>query len=126
MTLTTDASITGIQSDQSTCEVKYRQQSSSAEESIHAKLFINAAGGGALNLAHSQGLAGDYGLLPLKGRYAISKESSMGDKYKMLVYPVPVKGAFALGTHSTLAISGHVKLGPTIFPAFSPENYDML
>ena len=65
-------------------------------------------------------------MLPLKGRYAISKDSDMGDMYKMLVYPVPVKGAFALGAHSTLAISGHVKIGPTIFPAFSPENYDMM
>ena len=50
----------------------------------------------------------------------------MGDMYKMLVYPVPVKGAFVLGVHSTLAVSGHVKLGPTLFPALSPENYDLL
>ena len=63
-------------------------------------------------------------MLPLKGRYAISKDAEMGNKFKMLVYPVPVKGAFHLGVHSTLNISGHVKLGPTIFPAFSPENYD--
>ena len=48
----------------------------------------------------------------------------MGEKYRMLVYPVPIKGAFVLGVHSTLAVTGHVKLGPTIFPAFSPENYD--
>ena len=92
---------------------------------LATRLFINAAGLGALDLAHSQGLAGQYAMLPLKGRYAISKDSDMGDMYKMLVYPVPVKGAFALGAHSTLAISGHVKIGPTIFPAFSPENYDM-
>lgn len=63
-------------------------------------------------------------MLPLKGRYAISKEAEMGEKYRMLVYPVPIKGAFVLGVHSTLAVTGHVKLGPTIFPAFSPENYD--
>ena len=63
-------------------------------------------------------------MLPLKGRYAISKDANFGDPYKTLVYPVPVKGAFVLGVHSTLAISGHVKLGPTAFPAFSPENYD--
>ena len=48
----------------------------------------------------------------------------MGDRFNMLVYPVPVKGAFVLGVHSTLAVSGHVKIGPTAFPAFSPENYD--
>ena len=44
----------------------------------------------------------------------------------MLVYPVPVKGAFVLGVHSTLAVSGHVKLGPTLFPALTPENYDYI
>lgn len=42
----------------------------------------------------------------------------------MLVYPVPIKGSNVLGVHSTLAISGHVKIGPTVFPAFSPENYE--
>jgi len=44
----------------------------------------------------------------------------------MLVYPVPVKGAFVLGVHSTLTVSGHIKIGPTVFPAFSLENYDGL
>ena len=44
----------------------------------------------------------------------------------MLVYPVPVKGAFVLGVHSTLTVSGHIKIGPTVFPAFSNENYDGL
>ena len=63
-------------------------------------------------------------MLPLKGRYAISKDANFGDKFKMLVYPVPLPGAFVLGVHSTLSISGHLKLGPTVFPAFSPENYD--
>jgi len=87
-------------------------------------MFINAAGLQSLDIAHGQNLATDYSLLPIKGRYAISKDASFGDRYNMLVYPVPVKGAFVLGVHSTLAISGHLKLGPTAFPAFSPENYE--
>lgn len=87
-------------------------------------MMINAAGLHALNIAHSQGLATDYTMLPIKGRYAISKDPAMADKYQTLVYPVPVDGNFALGVHSTLAVDGHVKLGPTVFPAFSPENYD--
>lgn len=125
--LTHNANITGLQSCENTktCSVKYADSTNAAQEAIEAKLFINAAGLGALKLAHSQGLAERFAMLPLKGRYAISKESSMGNMYNMLVYPVPVKGAFVLGTHSTLAINGHVKLGPTVFPAFSPENYDM-
>jgi len=50
----------------------------------------------------------------------------MADKYKMLVYPVPVKGAYVLGIHSTITVDGRVKIGPTVFPAFAKENYDGL
>lgn len=60
-------------------------------------------------------------MVPIKGRYAISKEP--GD-IKMLVYPVPVEGAYVLGVHSTLTPHGFVKIGPTVFPAFGKENYD--
>lgn len=44
----------------------------------------------------------------------------------MLVYPVPVKGAYVLGVHSTITVDGRLKVGPTVFPAFSNENYDNL
>jgi L-2-hydroxyglutarate oxidase LhgO len=44
----------------------------------------------------------------------------------MLVYPVPAEGAYVLGVHSTLTTDGYVKVGPTVFPAFGKENYDML
>jgi hypothetical protein len=30
-----------------------------------------------------------------------------------------------LGVHSTLTTDGYVKIGPTVFPAFGKENYDM-
>jgi L-2-hydroxyglutarate oxidase LhgO len=62
-------------------------------------------------------------MVPIKGRYAISKEPV---DIKMLVYPVPAEGAFVLGVHSTLTPGGYVKIGPTVFPAFGKENYDML
>ena len=42
----------------------------------------------------------------------------------MLVYPVPVKGVFVLGVPSALTVSGHFKIGPIVFPAFSLENYE--
>ena len=44
----------------------------------------------------------------------------------MLVYPVPEEGAYVLGVHSTLTTDGSVKIGPTVFPAFGKENYDMM
>ena len=119
------ATVTNINNGEGrTAECHYTTAESRQIEKIDSRMFINAAGNHALRLAHSQNLARNYVMLPLKGRYAISKEAEMGDKYKMIVYPVPVKGAYVLGVHSTLAVSGHVKLGPTVFPAFSPENYD--
>lgn len=43
--------------------------------------------------------------------------------YKTLVYPVPIKGAYFLGVHSTLTVDGKMKVGPTVAPAFAMENY---
>ena len=64
-------------------------------------------------------------MLPLKGRYVIC-DKDVSDRYKTIVYPVPVKGAFNLGVHSTLTMDGRIKFGPTVFPAFSGANYDYL
>ena len=61
----------------------------------------------------------------MKGLYAIS-DSKLDDVYKTLVYPVPIKGAPFLGVHSTLTIDGRIKIGPTVAPAFSMENYNGL
>lgn len=44
--------------------------------------------------------------------------------YKTLVYPVPIKGAYFLGVHSTLTVDGYMKVGPTVAPAFAMENYN--
>jgi hypothetical protein len=44
----------------------------------------------------------------------------------MCVYPVPVKGAFFLGVHSTMTPYGELKIGPAAIPAFSLENYSGL
>lgn len=46
--------------------------------------------------------------------------------YKTLVYPVPLKGAYFLGVHSTITVDGYLKLGPTVSPALSLENYNWL
>ena len=45
------------------------------------------------------------------------------DDAKTLVYPVPLPNTQVLGIHSTLCLSGHVKIGPTVTPALSAENY---
>lgn len=85
--------------------------------------MINAAGLDSLEIAQKMGAATQLKMVPIKGRYAISKEPG---NIKMLVYPVPVEGAYVLGVHSTLTPGGYVKIGPTVFPAFGKENYDMM
>lgn len=47
----------------------------------------------------------------------------LDDHYKTIVYPIPLKGAYTLGVHSTLTTDGYVKIGPTTSPAFALENY---
>ena len=94
-------------------------------EVYEARYMINAAGLDSLRIAQDFGFASALRMIPLKGRYAISSQSH-AEKYKMLVYPVPVKGAYVLGVHSTITVDGKIKVGPTVFPAFAPENYDYL
>lgn len=65
-----------------------------------------------------------YSTLPVKGNYLISNRT-MGE-VRTLVYPVPMKGTYFLGVHSTITPDGHVKIGPSATPAFSLENYSGL
>jgi len=52
-------------------------------------------------------------------------DRKLDDQYKVLVYPVPIKGAYFLGVHSTITVDGYLKVGPTVSPAFSLENYTL-
>lgn len=87
--------------------------------------LINAAGQQSLHIAHDCGFGKDYSQFPIKGLYSIS-DKKLDHVYKTLVYPVPRKGAYFLGVHSTLTVDGYLKIGPTVSPAFSCENYNLL
>ena len=58
----------------------------------------------------------------MKGIYSYCDTDS--PDYKMCVYPVPLKGAYFLGVHSTITPYGKLKIGPAAIPAFSLENYN--
>jgi (S)-2-hydroxyglutarate dehydrogenase len=60
----------------------------------------------------------------MKGLYCMSK-TPLSD-YNTIVYPIPLKGAFTLGVHSTMTPEGYIKIGPTTSPAFGLENYQGL
>ena len=59
-------------------------------------------------------------MLPIKGHYLISDRPM--NNIRALVYPIPANNAM-IGVHSTITPEGYVKIGPSIAPAFSPENY---
>jgi len=82
--------------------------------------LINCAGLNALEIANSMFKGEKYKSLPVKGKYLISR-NPMKD-VKTLVYPIPINQAM-IGIHSTITTDGYVKVGPSITPAFSSENY---
>ena len=90
---------------------------------IECKYLINAARQQSLDIAHEHGIGLDYDFFPIKGLYSLS-DKKLDHIYKTLVYPVPIKGAYFLGVHSTLTVDGKMKIGPTVAPAFSLENYN--
>ena len=47
----------------------------------------------------------------------------LDDVYSTIVYPVPRRGSYYLGVHSTMTPDGHMKIGPTSSPALSLESY---
>jgi L-2-hydroxyglutarate oxidase len=88
---------------------------------IHADSVINAAGTGAIHLAHSAGVGHDYSQLPVLGLYKITPSENL--PLSRLVYPVPNPKNPFLGVHFTLTVDGSVKIGPTAIPVFGREQY---
>ena len=90
-------------------------------QEIKADNIINAAGTGAIHLAHSAGVGHDYSQLPVLGLYKITPRANL--PLSRLVYPVPNPKNPFLGVHFTLTVDGSVKIGPTAIPIFSRESY---
>ena len=80
---------------------------------IEFNTLINCAGENALGIAERLGApVEEYEDMPILGKYAKSIRP-VSDSFKHMVYPLPEKGNFTLGVHSTLTTDGHVKIGPT-------------
>ena len=83
--------------------------------------IVNAAGLYADRIARDFGFSKHYRILPFKGLYLYSSEST--GSIRTNIYPVPdLKNPF-LGVHFTVAASGKVKIGPTAIPGFWREQY---
>ncbi|KPK80268.1 MAG: FAD-dependent oxidoreductase [Gemmatimonas sp. SM23_52] len=82
---------------------------------------MNAAGLYADRVARDFGFAQRYRILPFKGLYLHAAPGSY--KLRTNIYPVPDLRTPFLGVHLTVAVDGHVTLGPNAVPALWREQY---
>jgi len=82
---------------------------------------VNAAGLYADKVARNYGFSEKYRMLPFKGIYLYSDETT--NPIRTHIYPVPDLGNPFLGVHFTVTVDGKVKIGPTAIPAFWREQY---
>ena len=74
-------------------------------------IIINAAGYGSLSIAQASGVALDYLLLPITGRYLSQKNSDF--QINLPIYGMPNSKNVSLGHHLTPDINGGFKIGPS-------------
>lgn len=94
-------------------------------EMIHSNFVINAAGGNAVDIAHSLGVASDYTDLHFRGEYwrAPIEYSSLT---KISVYSVPKYPDYPfLDPHWIVRADGRREIGPNAVLVFSPHAYNL-
>jgi L-2-hydroxyglutarate oxidase LhgO len=91
---------------------------------IAARYVINAAGLHADRVARDFGFGQRYRILPFKGLYLHAVRGSYS--LNTNIYPVPDLATPFLGVHLTVAVDGHVTIGPTAVPALWREQYGWL
>lgn len=90
---------------------------------VEAGRIINAAGTGALAIAHKFNLGIEYAQLPVLGTYRYTSHTNLG--LRRLVYPVPNPKNPFLGVHFTVTVDGEIKIGPSAIPTVSNEFYKL-
>jgi len=105
----------------SECEITQESELRIEGSPVIADRIINAAGGGAIHLAHKVGVGLHYSQLPVLGLYKVATQREIG--LQRLVYPVPNPVNPFLGVHFTLTVDGSVKIGPTAIPILGREQY---
>lgn len=94
-------------------------------KTIMSNFVINAAGGNAVDIAHSIGVANDYTDLHFRGEYWRAPVE-YNDLTKISVYSVPKYPEYPfLDPHWIVRADGRREIGPNAVPVFSPYGYDL-
>jgi (S)-2-hydroxyglutarate dehydrogenase len=89
------------------------------------KYLVNAAGGNAVDIAHSMKVAGEYTDLHFRGEYWQAPEEYR-DLTKSSVYTVPKYPEYPfLDPHWIVRVDGRREVGPNAVPTFSPYAYSL-
>ncbi len=91
--------------------------------SLRCRFFVNAAGGGAIEIAHSGGLAGKYAALHFRGEYWVVEEPFAG-KITSNIYRPPRFPQFPfLDPHFVVRADGTRQIGPNAVMVPGPYVY---
>ena len=96
------------------------------KKEIYTKFLINAAGGEAIDIAHSAEVAKKFTDVHFRGEYwKVPKEYN--NLTKSSVYSVPEFPEYPfLDPHWILRVDGSCEIGPNAVPVFSPYGYDTI
>ncbi|HSG83708.1 MAG: NAD(P)/FAD-dependent oxidoreductase [Nitrosopumilus sp.] len=94
------------------------------EHEIYAKFLINAAGGEAVDIAHSMDVANKFTDVHFRGEYW-KAPSEYNNLTKSSVYSVPEFPDYPfLDPHWIIRVDGSCEIGPNAVPVFSPHGYN--
>lgn len=110
--------------DVKNCQVKVKNKTTHNYININYGHLFNTAGLFADEIAQKFDL-NQYTILPFKGIYHYINNSAKFDLQK-LIYPTPNIDLPFLGVHITKNINNQILIGPSAFPAFGRENYQLL
>ncbi|CAN5541455.1 L-2-hydroxyglutarate oxidase [soil metagenome] len=96
------------------------------ESTITTQFLINAAGGNAVDIAHSLGIAMDYTDLHFRGEYWQAPPQYQ-ELTKRSIYSVPKYPEYPfLDPHWIVRIDGRREVGPNAVPVFGPYAYNWI
>ena len=114
-----DTRVTGIEKDNDSWKITLND-----EHEIFTDFLINAAGGEAVNIAHSMEVLKKYTDVHFRGEYWKAPKE-YNNLTKTSVYSVPDFPDYPfLDPHWIIRVNGNCEIGPNAVPVFSPYGYD--
>ncbi len=104
------------------CDGIYRITTEQGRQ-IDAQYVVNAAGGNAMDIAHTMGVAKDYTDMHFRGEYW-QAPARYHDLTKLSIYSVPKHPEYPfLDPHWIVRVDGRREVGPNAVPVFGPHAY---